>query len=232
MALPKISTPVFFIKIPSTGKEFKFRPFLVKEEKILLMAQQGENSDVLFALKQIINNCCFDDLNVEDLATFDLEYIFLKLRAKSVNNLIKLRYRDTEDDKIYDFEVNLDDIEVKFQEETDNKVQINEEVGLVLKYPNVKVTEKLVNIEDQAELLNKILVHCIDVIYDKENVYPASESTEQELTEFLENLDTKSFKKIEDFFSNMPKLHHEIRYQNSLGNDRVINLDSIQDFFT
>lgn len=232
MALPKISTPVFFIKIPSTGKEFKFRPFLVKEEKILLMAQQGENSDVLFALKQIINNCCFDDLNVEDLATFDLEYIFLKLRAKSVNNLIKLRYRDTEDDKIYDFEVNLDEIEVKFEEETDNKVQINEEVGLVLKYPNVKVTEKLVNIEDQAELLNKILVHCIDVIYDKENVYPASESTEQELTEFLENLDTKSFKKIEEFFSNMPKLHHEIRYQNSLGNDRVIKLDSIQDFFT
>lgn len=232
MALPKISTPVFFIKIPSSGKEFKFRPFLVKEEKILLMAQQGENSDVLFALKQIINNCCFDELNVEDLATFDLEYIFLKLRAKSVNNIIKLRYRDTEDDKIYDFEVNLDDIEVKFQEESDSKVQINEEVGLVLKYPNVKVTEKLVNIEDQAELLNKILVHCIDVIYDKENVYPASESTEQELTEFLENLDTKSFKKIEDFFSNMPKLHHEIRYQNSLGNDRVIKLDSIQDFFT
>ena len=231
MALPKISTPVFFIQIPSTGKEFKFRPFLVKEEKILLMAQQGENTDILFALKQIINNCCFDQIDVDNLATFDLEYIFLKLRAKSVNNVVKLRYRDTEDDNIYDFEVNLDEIEVKFQDGISNKIQINEDVGMVLKYPNVKTTEKLVGIEDQSELLNKILIHCIDTIYDKENVYPASESTEQELVEFLENLDTKSFKKIEDFFSNIPKLSHEIKYQNSLGHDRTIKLNSIQDFF-
>lgn len=232
MALPKISTPVFFIKIPSTGKEFKFRPFLVKEEKILLMAQQGENSDILFSLKQIINNCCFDDINIDDLATFDLEYIFLKLRARSVNNVIKLRYRDTEDDNIYDFEVNLDEIEVKFEEGVDNKIQINDDVGMVLKYPNVKITEKLVDIQDQSELLNKILIHCIDVIYDKESIYPASENTEQELIEFLENLDTKSFKKIENFFSSIPKLYHEIKYQNSLGHDRIIKLNSIQDFFT
>lgn len=231
MALPKIATPVFFITIPSTRKEFKFRPFLVKEEKILLMAQQGENTDILFALKQIINNCCFDEINVDDLATFDLEYIFLKLRAKSVNNIVKLRYRDTEDDNIYDFEVNLDEIEVQFQDDISNKIQINEDVGMVLKYPNVKITEKLVGIQDQGELLNKILIHCIETIYDKENVYPASENTEQELVEFLENLDTKSFKKIEEFFSNMPKLSHELKYQNSLGHDRSIRLNSIQDFF-
>lgn len=231
MALPKISSPIFFIKIPSSGKELKFRPFLVKEEKILLMAQQGENTDILLALKQIINNCCFDELNVDDLATFDLEYIFLKLRSRSVNNVIKLKYRDTEDDNIYDFEVNLDDVEVKFEGQVDNKIQINEEVGMVLKYPNVKVTEKLANIEDQTELLNKILIHCVDVIYDKDNVYPTSESTEQELIEFLENLDTKTFKKIEEFFSSMPKLHHEIKYQNSLGHERTIKLNSMQDFF-
>lgn len=231
MSLPKISTPVFTIKIPSSGKDLKFRPFLVKEEKILLMAQQGETSDILLALKQIINNCCFDALNVDDLATFDLEYIFLKLRAKSVNNIIKLRYRDTEDDNVYDFEVDLDQIEIKFEENTNNKIQINEEVGMVLKYPNVKITEKLAAVDDQAELLNKILIHCIDVIYDKDNIYPASESTEQELIEFLENLDTKTFKKIEDFFSAMPKLYHEIKYQNSLGHDRTIKLSSMQDFF-
>ena len=113
----------------------------------------------------------------------------------------------------------------------ENKIQINEDVGLVLKYPSVKVSEKLVDIEDEAELLNKILIQCIDVIYDKENIYPAKDSTEQELTEFLENLDTKTFKKIEEFFSNMPKLYHEINYKNSLGNDRKIILNSIQDFF-
>jgi hypothetical protein len=232
MALPKIATPVFTIKIPSTEREMKFRPFLVKEEKLLLMAQQGENNDILFSLKQIINNCCFDDLNVDDLTTFDLEYVFLKLRSRSVNNIAKLRYRDNEDDEVYDFEVNLDEVEIKFDPENDKKIQINDEVGMILKFPSVKITEKMSSITDQNELLNKILIHTIDVIYDKENVYPAKESTEQELIDFLENLDTKSFKKIEQFFTTMPKLYHELHYKNSLGHDRVIKLSSMQDFFT
>lgn len=232
MALPKISVPVFTIKIPSTGKELKFRPFLVKEEKILLMAQQSENSEILLALKQIINNCCFDDLDVNQLATFDLEYVFLKLRARSVNNIAKLRYRDNEDDKVYDFEVNLDEVEIKVDPENNNKIDINGEVGMILKFPSVAVTEKMANITDQSELLNKILIHTIDTIYDSENVYPAKESTEQELIEFLENLDTKSFEKIEKFFSTMPKLYHELYYKNSFDHDRTIKLSSLQDFFT
>jgi hypothetical protein len=196
------------------------------------MAQQGENNDILFSLKQIINNCCFDDLNVDDLTTFDLEYVFLKLRSRSVNNIAKLRYRDNEDDEVYDFEVNLDEVEIKFDPENDKKIQINDEVGMILKFPSVKITEKMSSITDQNELLNKILIHTIDVIYDKENVYPAKESTEQELIDFLENLDTKSFKKIEQFFTTMPKLYHELHYKNSLGHDRVIKLSSMQDFFT
>jgi len=233
MALPKISVPTFTITIPSTQDQKRFRPFLVKEEKILLTAQEGQdNNDILFSLKQIINNCCFDDIDVDELATFDLEYIFLKLRARSVNNVVKLRYRDTEDEKIYDFELDLDEIEIKFDEKNNPKIKVNDEVGIVLKYPSVKVTEKMADVTDQIELLNKILIHTIDVIYDAENVYPAKDSTEQELIEFLENLDTKTFKKIEDFFMTMPKLYHEIKYTNSLGNERTIVLNSVQDFFT
>lgn len=233
MALPKISVPTFNITIPSTQEQKRFRPFLVKEEKILLTAQEGQdNNDILFSLKQIINNCCFDDIDVDELATFDLEYIFLKLRARSVNNVVKLRYRDTEDEKIYDFELDLDEIEIKFDEKNNPKIKVNDEVGIVLKYPSVKVTEKMADVTDQIELLNKILIHTIDVIYDAENVYPAKDSTEQELIEFLENLDTKTFKKIEDFFMTMPKLYHEIKYTNSLGNERTIVLNSVQDFFT
>lgn len=233
MALPKISVPTFTITIPSTKEQKRFRPFLVKEEKILLTAQEGQdNNDILFSLKQIINNCCFDDIDVDELATFDLEYIFLKLRARSVNNVVKLRYRDTEDEKIYDFELDLDEIEIKFDEKNNPKIKVNDEVGIVLKYPSVKVTEKMAGVTDQIELLNKILIHTIDVIYDTENVYPAKDSTEQELIEFLENLDTKTFKKIEDFFMTMPKLYHEIKYTNSLGNERTIVLNSVQDFFT
>ena len=108
MQLPKIQTPIFNIEIPSIKKTKKFRPFLVKEEKILLLAQQGNDSDLLDAITQIINNCCLEDLNISSLASFDLEYIFLKLRARSVNNLVELKYKDKEDDKIYTFEVDLD----------------------------------------------------------------------------------------------------------------------------
>lgn len=231
MALPKILTPVFIIKVPSTGIELKFRPFLVKEEKILLMVRQNENTEILSSLKQIINNCCFDDLDIDMLTTFDLEYVFLKLRAKSVNNIVKLSYRDNEDDKVYDFEIDLDEIEVKFDPNNNNKIDINGEVGMVLKFPSVSITEKMANTTDQSELLNKILIHTIDVIYDKDNVYPANESTEAELIEFLENLDTKTFQKIETFFATMPKLYHELHYKNSMEHDRTIKLSSIQDFF-
>jgi len=232
MALPKIQTPMFFIKIPSLQKELKFRPFLVKEEKLLLMAQQSNDNEEVLALQQIINNCCLDNIDTDKLTTFDVEYIFLKLRARSVNNIVKLRYRDTEDDQIYEFELNLDDIEVVFDENHSNKIQINEEIGMILKYPNIKVGEKVSKASDDNDMLNKILINCIDVIYDKEKVYPAKDSTEEELIDFIENLDTKSFKKIENFFTTMPKLYHEIKYENSLGNTRKIRLSTLKDFFT
>jgi len=232
MALPKITAPVFTIRIPSTGKDFRFRPFLVKEEKLLLIAQQGGDADGIFSLLQVINNCCLEEINVQDLTTFDVEYIFLKLRARSVNNVVKLRYRDNEDDQVYEFDVNLDEIEVTFNPDNNKKIQINEDVGMVLKFPSIKITEQLSSIDNENDLLNNILIHTIDTVYDAENVYPANESTKEELIEFLENLDTKTFKKIEDFFLTMPKLYHELNYKNALGNDRNIKLSSIQDFFT
>lgn len=232
MGLPKINTPVFFITIPSTGVELKFRPFLVKEEKILLIAQQSGDSNSIFAIKQIINNCCLDTIDADTLTTFDIEYIFLKLRARSVDNISKLRFRDTEDSEIYEFEVNLDDIEIIKDPNHTSKIQINDEVGIILKYPNVNLAEKMGDITDQGDVLSKILVHSIDSIYDTNTVYPSSEYTEIELLEFLEGLDTKTFKKIENFFTTMPKLYHEIKYTNKLGHERKITLSSITDFFT
>ena len=120
MALPKIETPIFYIKIPSLQKEFRFRPFLVKEEKLLLMAQEAGGKEEILALIQVINNCCLDSIDVDKLTTFDVEYIFLKVRARSVNNIVKLRYRDTEDNEIYEFELNLDDIQISFDEGNQN----------------------------------------------------------------------------------------------------------------
>lgn len=232
MALPKISVPTFALNIPSKNKKKTFRPFLVKEEKILLMAQQGNEQDMIDAIKQIINNCCVEDINVDSLATFDIEYLFLKLRGKSVDNIIELKFRDKEDDKVYDFQINLDEIEITINEENDPKIEITNEIGMIMKYPNIASTQKMAGIDDQEDVFNKVLVSCIDTIYDEESVYPASEHTDEELIEFIEQLDSKSFKKIEKFFDTLPKLSHVLEYENELGHKRRIELNTVQDFLT
>jgi hypothetical protein len=231
MALPKISAPILSFVIPSTQEIKKFRPFLVKEEKILLLAQEGGESDTIMALKQVITNCCHDFIDVDRLTTFDLEYIFLKLRAKSINNIVKLRFRDREDEKIYDFEVNLDDVEIKIDPEHSNKIQVNDEVGIIMRYPDVSMANAMTDVKSADELFTKVVMYCIDSIYDKEKVYPAVEATEEELNEFIDSLDHNSFEKIQKFFDTMPKLYHELHYKNELGNDRTIKLESVKDFF-
>jgi len=224
--------PTFALNIPSKNKKKTFRPFLVKEEKILLMAQQGNEQDMIDAIKQIINNCCVEDINVDSLATFDIEYLFLKLRGKSVDNVIELKFRDKEDDKVYDFQINLDEIEITINEDNDPKIEITNEIGMIMKYPNIASTQKMAGIDDQEDVFNKVLISCIDTIYDEESVYPASEHTDEELIEFIEQLDSKSFKKIEKFFDTLPKLSHVLEYENELGHKRRIELNTVQDFLT
>ncbi len=231
MALPKISTPILSFVIPSTQEIKKFRPFLVREEKILLLAQEGAEADTIMALKQVITNCCHDNIDVDRLTTFDLEYIFMKLRAKSINNMVKLKFRDREDDKVYDFDVNLDDVEIKYDPEHTNKIQVNEEIGIMMRYPDVSMTNALGDIKSADELFTKVVIYCIESVYDKERVYPAAESSEEELAEFVDSLDHAAFEKIQKFFDTMPKLYHELHYKNELGNDRTIKLESVKDFF-
>lgn len=231
MALPKIDQPLFDLIIPSTGKKVAFRPFLVKEEKILLIAQSGGDGEMIRAIKQIINNCVIEDINVDDLATFDLEYMFLKLRAKSVNNLIKLSYRDNEDEELYDFEVDLDKIEVEMPKDINSKIKINETVGMTMKYPSAGISDKISEFENEVELLTFFITNCIDTIYDEETVYVASDYSAKELNEFLDSLDVSTFDKIREFFEKIPKMRHVINYTNKLGNERTIELSSIRDFF-
>lgn len=234
MALPKINHPTFELTLPSNKQKVKFRPFLVKEEKILLMAMQGEDSEeILNSIKQVINNCILTDgVDIDKLATFDLEYLFIKIRAKSVNNMVKLTYRDLEDDKKYDFEVNLDEVEVKFDSNHTNKIEINKSIGFFLSYPNAGISSRIKDVENETDLFFSILKNCIEKIYDGENEYHTSSATEEELEEFMQNLDVKSFNKIQEFFSSMPKLYYEINYTNSLGNERTIKLSTLNDFFT
>lgn len=233
MALPKIQSPTFEVIIPSINKEVTFRPFLVKEEKILLMAQQSaDEKEIIKAIKQVVNNCCLDDkLDIDKLATFDLEYLFLKLRARSVNNIVEILYKDFEDDKEYKISVNLDDVEVVMPKKIDKNVKINKKSGILMKYPSVAIVDEIKQFDNEVELLNFFIIKCIDEIYDENDVYPASEQTEEELKDFIDNLDVKTFDKIREFMENMPKLEHKVTYKNSLGNEKNVTLSTLNDFF-
>ncbi len=234
MALPKLEHPTFVLNLPSNNEKITLRPFLVKEEKILLMAMQSEDTEeIINSIKQVIGNCIVNgNIIIDDLATIDIEYIFIKLRARSVNNIIKLTYRDNEDDKKYDVEVNLDEVEIKTNKDHSNNIKISEKIGLTLKYPKASITSATKNVTSEAELFFEILKNSLDTIYDENNVYKVSDSTEEELNDFIQSLDVRAFNKIQDFFTTMPRLHYEVSYVNSLNNKRTIVLNSLSDFFT
>lgn len=233
MSLPKINYPQIILTVPSTKKKVSFRPFLVKEEKILLMAKLSQDDkDILVAIKQVVNNCALDEFDVNGISLFDLEYLFIQLRAASVNDTVQVSYRDNEDQKVYDFDIVLKNVKVEFPEKTDNKVRITDTTGIVLKYPNSSLYEDEEFLQSGEDSFFQLILRCIDKIYDENEVYEASSYTKKELEDYLENLDIKTFEKIQDFMVNQPKLSYKIKYVNSLGNDREIELTTLSDFFT
>lgn len=233
MSLPKIQYPIYNINIPSLNIKFRFRPFLVKEEKLLLMAKESDNpSDMLNAIKQVVNNCLIDNnLDINKLAIFDLEYIFLKLRSLSVDNVVKLSYIDNEDNKTYNFELDLNTVEVKFPEKIDNNIKLSETSGIVMKYPSASLYDDKEFLNIEKDYMFELILKCLDKIYDGDNIYEAKDFKKSELSEFLENLNVKAFEDIKEFLLNIPKLYHEINYKNSLDNDRKIVLTDLSDFF-
>jgi hypothetical protein len=234
MSLPKIDYPIYNLKVPSLKKDFKFRPFLVKEEKLLLMARENENPiEILSTIKQIVNNCSLDkNFDVNKIALFDLEYLFLKLRAVSVENTINVTYKDNEDGKTYDFEIDLDKVEVVFPPKMENNIKITAKSGMVMKYPSASLYDDESFLSMEKEQLFALIVRCIDSIYFEDEVYNASDYKREELEEFLEGLDIKTFEKVQNFLSSSPKLEKKLEYTNSLGNKREIVLNTLSDFFT
>lgn len=234
MALPKISYPIYELTIPSSKKVIKYRPFLVKEEKLLLMAQSGnDTAEVINSIKQVINNCILtEDVRVDDLASFDIEYLFVKLRSKSIGNEIELTYRDLEDEKKYDVVVNLDDVEIRTDDKHVNKVEINKTTGLILKYPSVDSSVAIMQDDLEGDGIFELIGNSIESIYDENGVYNPKDYSKEELIEFVSSLSIETFQKVQEFFSTMPKLHYEVKYTNSLGNEKVIVLSTLNDFFT
>jgi len=237
MALPKIDVPTYELTLPSEDKKIKYRPFLVKEEKVLFIAlETGDNQQMINALKDIVNACTFNSLNADLLPIFDLEYIFLNVRAKSVSEIAKFRTICPDDGVTYvETEVDLTKVEVQVDDNHTNKIVIDpkKNLGLVLRYPTLKNYEVGKNINNvQIESIFNILIDCIDHIFEGDKIYPAKDTTKEELREFVESLPQEAFVKIRSFFDTMPRLKHEVEITNpKTGVKSKVTLTGIADFF-
>ena len=236
MALPKIDVPIYELTVPSTDEKIKYRPFLVKEEKLLLIAMEsGENSDILRAVKDIVDACTFNKMKIGNMPMFDVEYIFLQIRAKAVGEVSTLRVLCLDDMKTYaKVEVDLNEIEVRVTDAHTNKIELSDEMGVIMKYPTVdSFVENKIDDISPANMLD-VIITCIDKIYDKkgEEVFDAKDSTKKELMEFVEQLNTQQFQDIQRFFDTMPSLKHDITVKNPKTKvESIVTLTGLNDFF-
>jgi hypothetical protein len=220
MPLPKIATPIYELEIPSLKKKIRYRPFLVKEEKILIIALESEDSkQIANAVKNVISNCILSKgIKVEDLATFDIEYLFLNIRGKSVGETVDVLITCPDDGETQvPTSINLDEINVEVDPEHSRDIKLDDSLTLRMRYPSM--AEFIKNNFDSGESVSvddtfDLIISCIDQIYSEEESWTGSGSTKKELLEFVEQLSSKQFKEVENFFETMPKLSHTIKIKN------------------
>jgi len=240
--LPKIDVPIYEITLPLLQKKIKIRPFLVKEEKILLMAMEANDDNAtLLAIKQIVNNCCIEKIDVDSLPILDLEYIFLQLRARSIGEIIELQYRCNNDvtneeetkkcNSIVKLEFNALEIEPTVDENHNKKIQLTPNLGVVMKYPDFKIMTKMEGLSE-TEMLSKMITGCIDYVYDKEQIYYAKDTKEEELIDCIDSLTREQFAKVQDFFDTIPKIKKTLNFKcGKCGYQEDVVLEGIQGFF-
>lgn len=243
MALPKIDAPIFELKLPSSGEGIKYRPFLVKEQKILLIAMEGQDEDdVMTAIKQIINNCAIDTVDVEKLPAFDIEYFFTRLRAKSIGETVDLRLQHGNSmnsngdacNTITPYKLNLLEIEVDKEEGHTDKIVLDEErgIGIKLSYPKINLAQLVSSKKNQIEGLIAAIKECTEYIFDADAVYNRSDFSDSELDEFIDGLSQAQFEKISFFFKTMPKLKHQIKWKcRECKCEETVVLEGMQSFF-
>lgn len=238
MALPMNSMPTFNMTIPSSGKHVKFRPFVVKEEKALLIAQQSEDQRVMVdTLKSVLSSCILDKIDIDKLATFDLEYMFLQVRGKSVGETVDLLFNCDNDHGEQNEKarskvtIHLSEIEVTKTPEHTNKIPLFGDVGVVMRYPNIEDAEQVQDVTDIDEIF-RIVARTIDYIYSGEEIFHSNETSEEELLQFLNNLTTEQFMLIQKFFDTMPKISYRIEYKCPLcGKEHKKVLEGLASFF-
>ena len=236
MALPVLTIPTYELEVPSTDEKIKYRPFLVKEEKILLIAlESGENKDIVQAVTTIVDECTFNKLKLGTMPMFDVEYIFLQIRAKSVGEISDLNLLCPDDGETYaKAEVDLTEVLVQVDEEHNSKVELTDEMGMIMKYPNIDSTIDIGITDINASNMLDVISTCIEQIYDKggEEVHMAVDSTKKELTEFIEQLNTEQFRKVQKFFDTMPKLSYTVEIENPKTKVKSeVTLNGLNDFF-
>ena len=240
MPLPTISTPTYELTLPSSGKKIKYRPFLVREEKVLIMALESEDTkQITNSVIDILNSCILSKgIKLETLATFDIEYLFLNIRSKSVGETIDVNIVCPDDNKTQvAVIVDVDSIKIKKDRKHKNVIKLDDNLSLKLKYPSMNqfIDSNFESKIDESEVKSTLdmIISCIDVIFNEEESWPASESTAKELEDFVDQLNTKQFKLIEDFFATMPKLTHTIKVKNpNTGVESEVRLEGLAAFFS
>lgn len=236
MKLPKIEVPVYKTKLILNNKEVTYRPFLVKEEKILLTAiQTDESENIIENLIGVVQNCMITDIDVSELPYFEFIDLFIKIRSKSLGEIVQIKVKDNEVKKSFDSEMNLDEVKVIKKKKIENKIQINNEIGIILKYPNIRTHLKFYFQTKKTKLtgdnLINIIVSSIEQIFDKENVYEAKNCSEQELVDFIESIPTSDISKISEFFDNMPKVIYEKEHMSPYTQKNIkVVVENILDF--
>ena len=243
MALPKLNVPVYETILPSTDKVIKYRPFLVREEKILLTAMESDDEKLISnAVKQILKNCIQGEMNINELPTFDIEFLFLRLRAKSVGEKITVGLRPypcvQNEGELCKFstevEINLEEVKVKKNDNHTSKIMIDDNVGVKLKYPDIDLITPDGNKEklSQVDLGMSVIKNCIDMIFTKETVHERDSFTEEELDEFLDSLNSEQLERIKEFFDTIPKLSHTVEYTcKTCGEEKETTIEGLNSFF-
>jgi len=243
--LPKINFPTYSVNLLSDGKQIEFRPFLVKEQKLLLIATEAEDvKTVTSTMRQIIKNCIItSDIDIDKLPIFDLEYIFLNLRARSVGEVVNLQYKcnnKTKNEKgeevdcsgVEKFDINLLSVQPKKFDSHNKKIMLTEKLGLVLKYPTIEMIENVEQSENTSETIINMIIDCIDYIFDENQMYYAKDTSKQELVEFIESLQQKDLDKIKEFFDTSPKITHSLDFKcGKCGYEENITVEGVQNFF-
>jgi len=216
MALPKLNTPTYELELPSTGEIIKYRPFLVKEQKLLLIAQEsGEEKQIANAMGELVNSCTFGKVNTKSAPMFDIEYLFLKIRGKSVGEKVKLNLICPDDGKTtVPYELNLEDVECQVQDDHSNEIQINEDIKIVFRYPLLNDLQNVKASAGDSEKTFHFMECCIDSIHSGDDVFQRIDIKDKELSDFIEQFTNEQFEKITQFFNTMPKLRHVVKVTN------------------